>query len=178
VRRIHWAALAAASGLWFVAASAVAASDYYLKIGGVEGESESKDHKGTIEIQSWSFGAGKASMQDLSVSSTKAPQDAASGQATGKRQHKPFTVASSRETSAAATAPEVGSISTVSVVSAPGSATAARLDRLCASGKHIKSASLTGQGRVVELQDVVVSSCSSTANGRVHELRGHVTLIK
>lgn len=57
---------------------------------------------GTIELQSWSWGvsnsgsfsqgsgggAGKVNVQDLSV--TK--RDAASGQATGKRQHKPIRI--------------------------------------------------------------------------------------
>jgi type VI secretion system secreted protein Hcp len=59
--------------------SAFAASDYFLKIEGVEGESTDDKHKGTIEIDSFSWGvsnagsmasgggggAGKASFQDI-----------------------------------------------------------------------------------------------------------------
>ena len=60
---------------------AFAASDYFLKIEGVAGESNDKTHKGEIEVLSWSWGAsqsgsmamgagggvGKVSMQDLSI---------------------------------------------------------------------------------------------------------------
>jgi len=58
---------------------AFAASDYFLKIEGVDGESKDDKHKNEIEIESWSFGAsqsgsmaagggggaGKVSMQDF-----------------------------------------------------------------------------------------------------------------
>jgi type VI secretion system secreted protein Hcp len=57
----------------------MAAVDYFLKIDGVEGESQDSKHKGEIEILSWSWGAtqagtaafgggmgaGKVSMQDF-----------------------------------------------------------------------------------------------------------------
>ena len=57
----------------------MAAADYFLKIDGIEGESQDSKHKGEIEIQSFSFGAtqtgsfaagggggaGKVSMQDF-----------------------------------------------------------------------------------------------------------------
>jgi len=57
----------------------MAAVDYFLKIDGVEGESQDHKHKGEIELQSWSWGetqggthgvgtgggAGKVSMQDF-----------------------------------------------------------------------------------------------------------------
>jgi type VI secretion system secreted protein Hcp len=57
----------------------MAAADYFLKIDGVEGESQDSKHKAEIEIQSFSFGAtqtgsfaagggggaGKVSMQDF-----------------------------------------------------------------------------------------------------------------
>ncbi|MGB9605218.1 MAG: Hcp family type VI secretion system effector [Bryobacteraceae bacterium] len=53
--------------------------DYFLKIDGIEGESQDSKHKGEIEIESWSFGevqtgtashggglgAGKVQMQDF-----------------------------------------------------------------------------------------------------------------
>jgi type VI secretion system secreted protein Hcp len=57
----------------------VAAVDYFLKIDGVEGESQDQKHKNEIELRSWSWGAnnagsssygggagaGKVSMQDF-----------------------------------------------------------------------------------------------------------------
>lgn len=57
----------------------MAAVDYYLKIEGIEGESQDHKHKGSIDIESWSWGAsqsgahgagggggaGKVSMQDF-----------------------------------------------------------------------------------------------------------------
>ncbi len=57
----------------------MAVTDYFLKIKGIEGESSDKDHKGEIDVQSWSWGetqsgthssgggggAGRVSMQDF-----------------------------------------------------------------------------------------------------------------
>jgi type VI secretion system secreted protein Hcp len=57
----------------------MAAVDYFLKIEGIEGESQDSTHKGEIELQSWSWGesqsgtysygggggAGKVNMQDF-----------------------------------------------------------------------------------------------------------------
>ncbi len=60
---------------------APAYSASFMKIEGIKGESVDKDHKEWIDI--------------LSVSGLSAPsgtRDAASGLATGKRQHKPVTV--------------------------------------------------------------------------------------
>src|SRR5688572_29785931 len=58
-----------------------ASSDYFLKLDGIDGESSSTGHEGTIQIESWSWGvsqmgtgghgggggAGKVSYSDLSV---------------------------------------------------------------------------------------------------------------
>jgi type VI secretion system secreted protein Hcp len=75
------------------------ASDYHLKIDGVEGESAHADHKGEIEILSWSWsvsnsanlsgggsGVGKASFQDLHFTHlySKASPNLAKSCATGK----------------------------------------------------------------------------------------------
>jgi len=80
--------------------NAFAASDYFLKIDGVEGESTDDKHRGQIEIQSWSWGvsnagsiasgggggAGKASFSDfhftmpVSKASPKLMQAAATGE--------------------------------------------------------------------------------------------------
>ncbi len=60
----------------------MAAVDYFLKIDGIEGESQDATHRGEIQLSSWSWGAtntgtmqsggggggGKASMQDFSFS--------------------------------------------------------------------------------------------------------------
>lgn len=60
----------------------MAAVDYFLKIDGVEGESQDATHRGEIQLSSWSWGAtntgtmqaggggggGKASMQDFAFS--------------------------------------------------------------------------------------------------------------
>src|SRR5215475_15594824 len=57
----------------------MAAVDYFLKIDGIEGESQDAKHKGEIDVESWSMGAtnsgtmqfgggggaGKVSMQDF-----------------------------------------------------------------------------------------------------------------
>jgi type VI secretion system secreted protein Hcp len=44
----------------FTAPRAYAAFDAFLKIDGIEGESTSKDHKGEIEIESFSWGASQS----------------------------------------------------------------------------------------------------------------------
>jgi type VI protein secretion system component Hcp len=49
----------------------------YIKFDGIEGESRDSEHKGWIDLQSVSMGVSR---------------DAASGMATGKRQHKPLTI--------------------------------------------------------------------------------------
>ncbi len=64
------------------AAAHAAQSDYFLKIDGVEGEAK---------VAEWSFGACNAGQ----CSTVTSPRDAASGQATGKRQHKPISVTTS-----------------------------------------------------------------------------------
>ncbi len=58
---------------------AVGATTGFIKIDGVEGESEDAAHKGEIEILSWSWGVSQTS----SVSS---------GQATGRRTYEPIVI--------------------------------------------------------------------------------------
>ena len=173
--------------------TAMAASDYYLKLGGVQGESTERAQASSGEVLSWSWGAsnassavagsgggaGKVSMSDLSATaSATAPRDAASGQATGKRQHKPVAMDSGGTTGTATAAPS-GEVRSVNVVVAdPGNATSQQLDRACASGKHFDKVELSMRGQVTELNDVVVSSCSVAGKERRYELKGHVTLIK
>ncbi|HUG04821.1 MAG TPA: type VI secretion system tube protein Hcp [Steroidobacteraceae bacterium] len=150
------------SGILLAATASLAASDYYIKFDGVDGESKSGARAATIELQSWSFGASQAGVL--------APRDSASGLATGKRMHKPKTVI---------TSPAAGEIQTVTfAVPEPGDASTAQLARLCASGKPIKSAVLGGPDGRYQMNDVVVSSCAVKGNERRYELKGHVTLMK
>jgi type VI protein secretion system component Hcp len=148
----------------------------------------------SIEVSSWSWGAsnpgmakssgmgaGKVNVQDLSRAA-QSPRDAASGLATGKRQHKPITVTKPMEVGAAAQtlgAPKIGEATTL-VAEIQESATVANsaLARACASGKHIAKATLTARGQTTEMKEVVVSSCAVTDNVRRFELTGHVTLIR
>ncbi|MEX2148666.1 MAG: type VI secretion system tube protein Hcp [Steroidobacteraceae bacterium] len=149
------------SGVLLAATASLAASDYYIKFDGVDGESKSRARAETIELQSWSFGASQAGVV--------APRDSASGLATGKRQHKPMTVIT----------PAAGETRTVTfAVPEPGDASTAQLARLCASGKPIKSAVLSSPDGRYQMNDVVVSSCAVKGNERRYELKGHVTLMK
>jgi len=154
------------SAALLAATASIAASDYYLKIGSVDGETTARSKSETIELQSWSFGASQAGVVS--------PRDAASGLPTGKRQHKPMTVTQPLDSSTAAS-----EIQTVTlVVPEPGNEATAELARICASGKHIKSAVLSGPNGRYQLTDVVITSCPVTGNERRHEFRGHVTLMK
>jgi type VI protein secretion system component Hcp len=177
-------ALSTASAL-FAAVSAFAASDYYLKLGDIKGESAEHAAQATLQVSAFSWGAnqagsshtvsggGKASMQDLSVTRAAAPRDAASGMPTGKRQHKPVMLTADGEGAADS------AMRTVNVsIPAADSATTQSLDRACASGNHIESAELGGKGERYKLSDVVVSSCTVAGIERKYELRGHVTLMK
>jgi type VI secretion system secreted protein Hcp len=65
-----------ASIIVFFAANAFGAG--YVKFEGIEGEARDKNHQGWSDV--------------LAVSGIPAPRDAASGMATGKRQHKPLTI--------------------------------------------------------------------------------------
>jgi hypothetical protein len=115
-------------------------------------------------------GAGKVSVQDLSLTKA-APRDAASGLATGRRSAAPANV----EGAPAAAAPVERDVS----VSLPEAA--AR--NMCAAGKHIAKATLTQRGERVELENVVVTACTTQAGTSVvtmrgHQKTGHVTLMK
>jgi hypothetical protein len=99
--------------------------------------------------------------------------------ATGKRQRKPMTVTSPASTDAKTAAPAAADMQTVTfVVPEPGTEATAQLARMCASGKHIRSAVLSSPDGRYQLQDVVISSCALTGNQRAYEFRGHVTLMK
>ena len=165
----------AVCGSMFIASAASAASDYLLKIEDVEGESATQPGGGQIEVSSYSWG--------VTQQSAVSPRDVATGQASGKRQHKPVTVISPAATTTATertAAPEATEDKTLSiVVPEPGNETTAQLVRLCATGKHIKKAKLTGPDNArYELENVLVSSCAVSGNQRKIEFTGHVTLMK
>lgn len=171
------------SGVLLAATASLAASDYYLKIEGVDGEA-TRSKPQTIELQSWSFGA--------SNSAVVSPRDTASGLATGKRQHNPMTISKPLEpstpllrespTKVSAAAPATGAVADVQTVTfsvpEPANDSTAGLAKMCASGKHIKSAVLSSPNGRYQLQDAVITSCAVTGNERRYEFRGHVTLMK
>jgi hypothetical protein len=54
---------------------------------------------------------------------------------------------------------------------------------VCAAGKHIAKATLTQRGERVELENVLVTACTTQAGVSVvsmrgHQKTGHVTLMK
>ena len=58
--KFHAASITCAALAALAAPTAVqAAGDIFLKLDGIEGESTQKDHKGEIEIESWSFGMSR-----------------------------------------------------------------------------------------------------------------------
>lgn len=159
----------------FTAGPVWAASDYFLKIDGVEGESVAGE---TIEVQSFSWGASNPSTVgsgSASAGRVVAPRDRPSGQSTGQR-----AAVAAPGTAPVATEPQVGQLASFSVAfrESPTRASQSPLARACATGKHIPSAAISVRGRSYTLNDVVVSSCASEGEMRRAEFRGHVTLIK
>lgn len=82
----HTTALIAMTAALLASAPAFAASDMYIKFEGVDGEAAA--------LAGWSFGTCNAGACQIIVS----PRDAASGQATGKRQHGAVRVQASQNT--------------------------------------------------------------------------------
>lgn len=152
-----------ASALLLSAALAVAASDYLLKIDGIEGESGASAQQ-TIEVASWSWGTSN-----------------------------PTSVGSGGLSSGRVAAPRVGEVATLVVMiresptrqtyresptrASTGQASAKQGG--CGTGTHFGTVVLTGKGGRYEMQDVTVTACTDAGNGmRRTELKGHVTLIK
>lgn len=198
MRKLHVTLAAALSGWILGATPALAASDYLLELDGVRGESTTKGRPATIEISSWSWGAsnptsvgstgmsaGKASVQDLSVTSPAAattgvvsPRDAASGQASGKRSAQPLATSDT-----AVAAPSAGTVSelTLRLRESPSRPSMGKPASACVVGQHIDKVTLRGQGQSYELQDATVTSCDVSGGETVMKVRGktgHVTLLK
>lgn len=172
---------AAVCGALLVSTAALAA-DNIVVLEGLDGDVPNSPR--TIEVQSWSWGvsnsgtaaprgAGKVNVQDLSMTKAVPPRDVASGLPTGKR------TAVATDAAVATSAPaDVAAVSDVTVTMPEASAKSA-----CATGTHIKTVKLTARGQTVQLDDVVVTSCTSSAGVstlamRGHQKTGHVTLMK
>jgi hypothetical protein len=183
----RFAAVAAVSSLVLVAGTALAASDYFLQIGGAKGDAAAAPV--SVESFSWGMhqsgagatgsakkGAGRANIQDLSMTSVQSPRDVSTGMATG-RSAAPAAAAGA-DASVDAT-PRVGDVADFTVVTreSPSKGLDAAA-RDCVKGTHFPSAVLTGQGKRVELTDVEVTSCTSADGTRTTGYRGHVTLMK
>jgi type VI secretion system secreted protein Hcp len=146
--KIGAAGLFALAASCVMAAPAMAASDIYLKIEGIPGESADADHRGEIEVLSWSFGASQPA-------SPRFGGAAASGRAA---QGAPVTPPQGP-----------GAVS----VSKPYDPSSAKLVQACAQGKHFPKATLSvrkaGGGQqeylTYELENVMVSSYSLSSPG-------------
>jgi len=99
----------------------------FIKFDGVDGEATDKDHKGWIDI--------------LSVSHSVVPRDAASGHATGKRQHKPLTITK------------------------PIDKASPILAEALASGKALSNVTIEVDGRVTELKAAQVIAIEADGKG-------------
>jgi hypothetical protein len=125
-------------------------------------------------------GAGKVNVQDLSITSARAPRDAASGMATGKRTASVGDVDGDGHADAVAAGPKVGDVAAFTVVAreSPTKSSSGKAGA-CATGKHFAHAVIVARGQRYELSDVVVTSCSIAADGLSKKnYTGHVTLMK
>ena len=176
----------AASALTLASVPAMAGSDYVVQIPGARDASAQ-----AIEVESFSWGAsnpssvagkgggaGKVNVQDLSMMSSKAPREPATGQATGRRAATASTDATAP--AAASSSPQVGDTATFVVVvrEAPTKASTGRSSSDCVKGEHIPKAVIVGRGQRVEVSDAVVTACD-VANGVTRKrFTGHVTLMR
>lgn len=173
-----------------LSSTALAASDVYLKIDGVDGESTAVSRSAPVEISSFSLtasnpeaaqrssglGTGKVSMSDLSVTRAVSPRDPQRGLPTGQRMRKPTAAAPTADGGTSSSGADVQTVTVV--LPAAESDTSRSLDNACAKGTHIKDAQLRSSSQQLSLSDVVVSSCTASSSERRYEFRGHVTLMK
>ena len=127
-----------------IASTANAAADYYLKLDGIDGESSSAGHEGSLAVESFSFGATQMGAMGHG-----------GGMSSGRRMAAP-----------ADPGPGNGTLT----VSKEYDKASPVLAKACATGQHIKSATLTrcqdGECKTYELQDVLVSSVSISNDGK------------
>lgn len=179
--------VAALSLLLMAVAPVLAASDYLLQLDTVTGEGKAPQN---IEVESFSWGVsnsasapavgagtGKVNVQDLSVSSVKAPRDASSGMVTGKRAAPVTSAAGPMD--AVGPEPKVGDVATFTVLvrESPSKSSTGK-SGACASGTHFPKAVVVSQGKRYEFSDVFVTSCTVADGLARKEFKGHVTLLK
>lgn len=114
----------------FAGVSFAASADYFLKIDTIKGESSDNKHKDWIEILSVSVDADVV-----------APRDAASGLATGKRQHKPFVITKTVDKSSP------------------------KLAEACAKGTVLKEVEVGGPDVSYKLTDAIITSIQPSSGG-------------
>lgn len=124
-----------------------------------------------IEVASWSFGASNPTSvgsSGMSAGRATAPRDAASGLATGKRQHQPVTMSKvsvsdlsfTKRTALCGSSSACDSPSSVTVsMAGKGSAGGPR----CVSGTHFPTVVLTAGRASAQLSDVTVGDCDDAA---------------
>lgn len=154
-----------------LAAPAMASTAGYIKFDGVDGEAATE-----VPVDGWSFDA----CQSGACSKIVSPRDPASGQATGKRTHKPVRLTASQNSQSlrsgvsvaagdldgdgladlayAGTLPEVSSLTLNFDKASPV------LARIC-MGKHIAKAEL-GRGAEAMVIEGAAVTCSSEADAR------------
>ena len=173
-----------------LSSTALAASDVYLKIEGVDGESTAVSRSAPVAISSFSLtasdpaaaqrssglGTGKVSMSDLSVTRAVSPRDPQSGLPTGQRMRKPTAASAAADGGTSSSGADMQTVTVV--LPAAESETSRSLDSACAKGTHIKNAELRNSAQRYAMTDVVVSSCAASSSERRYEFRGHVTLMK
>ena len=192
-------AVTLASAIALATPAFAASADYYLKLGGVEGDtkanSQDDKHKNQIEILSYSWGTARAAdpltdgvliirnseqpapgsakvnkVNSIAIKQStttaaggvqvaagdvtgdgradvSAPRDTATGQATGKRMHKPMMVRGSYDRSAP---PAQGSLTVL--INGSGR---------CVIGARYPSLELSGQGKSHTLRDATIADCDS-----------------
>lgn len=127
----------------FLASCALAATMFapaYMKLGDIKGESTDSKHKDWIIIESMSSPISAAELRD-SANKQVAPRDAASGMATGKRQHKPFVVTKLVDKASP------------------------KLAEYSAKGTVLPNVEISDGERIYKLKDVIVSSVSPASSG-------------
>ena len=170
---------------------ASAASDYFLQIKGVEGESATSDSGPALDVSAFSWGtsnagpsssaAGTAVRESPTRAGVKPPRDAPSGLPTGKRSPPPAAtggIASSAD-AVSEPVPGAGNLLTVVVPVPAGAEAEARMAKMCATGTHIKEAVLRSSAVSYEIRDLVVVACAVQGQQRsITYKTGHVTLMK
>ena len=182
--RLSRVSVATALAIALAVSATPAAAAGYLKLGDIKGEaakSSDKPRIAVLEVQSWSWGAkdgakgGNVEFEwkveegesapprpDGALDVATAPAEPASGQATGKRQHKPLAVTKPVDKATPMLAEAVATGKVFPSEPRPGQGTLAVLvpAGTCVAGTRHASAEFGTGNRVYTMADVVVTSCS------------------